>query len=717
MVSALIQYSNNGSTTIPLPNGASALLLTGTLLTLSPQSATGITSITYVFSAPGTPLDGVVLSPGASPWAESIWLPVAAGSAVVTTQVNGLASTSNTLNFVTQISSGTGGGSTATLPFASLATTAPSGPRASVFSDGYLTTGDGGAGTFSWSATAPFAPDGGTISSALGGGFWLRTIAAERVFSTKFYGAKGDAVTNDTAAVNACFAAAKQASNAMNIYGLGGSVTVLIDGTSLVDGLTLSNVVGLCIRGTGRGQCGFVGSPSNGGLDLLTLTNCQKCHVDQLSLVPYNGTLPLASSVSAGSTSIQVGAPLSTSYAGHQIAILRRDQSCSEMVTVASSYAIASTTVPLAAGTQRAWSSHDIVCIGSRSGLMIYNDITAPGYTRNSHENHIADVDIGGPNAGSGLWGFAVDHQSSSDFDNETHSFERVTVTNAAVAAMHAAGINAIGLEVRSCNLQAPVAIEALGGSCGRVYGGILTATQTTLVVGGSQQHDWIIEGAEEENGATAIYSPTSASTTDLKIRAHGWDRKGNGGQTTTAGAFSGATVSVTGSGASYLRPGQTIFISDGTVHGEYLTVSSIAPGDLSLGQNDSVTFTGSPINVYLAGSVVNAPTVEVHGTRSRIDLVACNLSPGNLNGMFIQLAETSVGSLLSSCNIILGDLGICGWNIDGGFITFTRTRINQPISAASGVTRGQEKYANGGAMFGNPYVGVAPTTGFYTIS
>ena len=66
---------------------------------------------------------------------------------------------------------------------------------------GYYTKGDGGGGTFYWDATSTEADNGGTIIQATG----ITTGRWKRVFSgavnVKWFGAKGDGVTNDTLAI------------------------------------------------------------------------------------------------------------------------------------------------------------------------------------------------------------------------------------------------------------------------------------------------------------------------------------------------------------------------------------------------------------------------------------------------------------------------------------------------------------------------------------
>ena len=80
---------------------------------------------------------------------------------------------------------------------------------ATILLDAYATRGDGGAGLFTWNAASTVADNGGIAvnpTGNTGAGRWIRQLADGRV-TPQMFGARGDGVTNDTAAFAAALLA------------------------------------------------------------------------------------------------------------------------------------------------------------------------------------------------------------------------------------------------------------------------------------------------------------------------------------------------------------------------------------------------------------------------------------------------------------------------------------------------------------------------------
>lgn len=74
-------------------------------------------------------------------------------------------------------------------------------PGSHVTVQGYYTSNDGGGGTFYWNESSTATDDGGIVISAGGAGRWFRVH--DGVMNVRWFGARGDGVTDDTAAFKA----------------------------------------------------------------------------------------------------------------------------------------------------------------------------------------------------------------------------------------------------------------------------------------------------------------------------------------------------------------------------------------------------------------------------------------------------------------------------------------------------------------------------------
>lgn len=115
---------------------------------------------------------------------------------------------------------------------------------------GYYSKGDGGGGTFYWDSTSIETDNGGTIIQATGitTGRWKRVYSG--VVNVKWFGAKGDGVTDDTIAIQ----------NAINMS----KEVFLATGTYAVT--TLSLTIGVNISGSAVNVCSLKGIDSTKSL-------------------------------------------------------------------------------------------------------------------------------------------------------------------------------------------------------------------------------------------------------------------------------------------------------------------------------------------------------------------------------------------------------------------------------------------------------------------
>ncbi|WP_118952822.1 glycosyl hydrolase family 28-related protein [Taibaiella helva] len=142
---------------------------------------------------------------------------------------------------------------------AALTATAPSGNETAIVL-GYYEAGDGGGGTFYWDALSAEDPDLGTIfqlNASSAPGRWKRLYAPP--LNVKWFGAKGDGIADDTAAIHAAINYSGALAPQSTIFATssqGAGYTVLLPATK--DGYRITAPIRL------PGYCALVGEAGGG---------------------------------------------------------------------------------------------------------------------------------------------------------------------------------------------------------------------------------------------------------------------------------------------------------------------------------------------------------------------------------------------------------------------------------------------------------------------
>ncbi|MGF6929610.1 hypothetical protein QFZ48_005110 [Chitinophaga sp. W2I13] len=127
---------------------------------------------------------------------------------------------------------------------------------------GYYAPGDGGGGDFYWQPANTTGDNRGTIIVVAGAGRWLR--ADTNLFNVKWFGAKGNASTDDTAAIQKCI---DTAATGRIIYFPKGNYKITAQ-INLKTGQTYTGE---------QGDYGIVDSPTPTILDFTTATGNIHC--------------------------------------------------------------------------------------------------------------------------------------------------------------------------------------------------------------------------------------------------------------------------------------------------------------------------------------------------------------------------------------------------------------------------------------------------------
>lgn len=140
---------------------------------------------------------------------------------------------------------------------------------------GYTASGDGGEGWFVYNSASAAADNGGTIiQPTAGSGRWLRSYVGSNgnKINVKWFGAKGDAVTSDSAAVTAAMTVAIAAHGSLYFPATSGCYVVSL---TVPDGTT-----GLTIEGDSKGLSTVL---TNGGSYLCSNTTSPTLKIQSAS--------------------------------------------------------------------------------------------------------------------------------------------------------------------------------------------------------------------------------------------------------------------------------------------------------------------------------------------------------------------------------------------------------------------------------------------------
>lgn len=232
------------------------------------------------------------------------------------------------------------------------------------------------------------------------------------------YGAQGDGVTDDTAAINAAIAVFQ----ALALIGQGGTapgtpVLYFPAGAYLINApLVISGVLGGIIQGDGKYSTKIVGSNTLafvGASSFLQLKNCGQCTVRDLTVRPPQQfcAMTAASTTGASSSTITVSPANAAALftAGKRIAVRRiGNAGIAEAASILSVNA-ATGVITLAAPLTYTYAGGDRVIVGVSLMVGSYRDNAANTLAFPVTNNHCENVGLGDAGSDESIWGAGTD--------------------------------------------------------------------------------------------------------------------------------------------------------------------------------------------------------------------------------------------------------------------------------------------------------------------
>ena len=332
-----------------------------------------------------------------------------------------------------------------------------------------------------------------------------------------WWGAVGDGVTNNTAALVSAFAAFQTAcqtpagagqdlSGPELRLGPGSYVVRQANLSSTAAILELKNIRGGRVRGVGTQQTAIVCQTANSPDAIVQRTNCQYLKFSDFDVIAGPFVSHPIATIAVGATTIQI--TTANLYLGQRITLVSFGNWYEE-VTIAS--VVDGTHATINRPTRFQYATTDWWATPPRACVRDFSDVTDPGYSFVSTHNQCENMFLGSNGIGSCLYYYSSECNggtgSSSDVNNDQHSFRNVSGANGVIGCVFIGHENAIQSLFDHCVLgggQQFYGIHAPNGGNAIVSNGTaLSGVWARVALGGINSNAFKILGAHSE-GVTA---------------------------------------------------------------------------------------------------------------------------------------------------------------------------------------------------------------------